>query len=95
MASRNRNHPSAARAPILKPESLGNAPQPLGKFQHPTLAIADETPSASSKKRLNASGLKTGYDPYDSGQLTKAVPSRRRDLRRLGEWLKSVKGKKN
>jgi hypothetical protein len=79
MASRNRKHPSPARAPI----------------QHPTLAIADNTPSANSKNRLNASGLKTGYDPYDSGQLTKAVTSRRRDLRRLGEWLKSVKGKKN
>jgi hypothetical protein len=62
---------------------------------HPTLAIDDDTPSANSKNRLNASGLKKGYDPYDSGQLTKAVPSRRRDLRRLGEWLKSVKGKKN
>jgi len=44
---------------------------------------------------LNASGLIKGYDPYDSGQLAKAVTSRRRDLRRLGEWLKSVKGKKN
>jgi hypothetical protein len=84
MASRNRNHPS---------ESLGNVPQPLRKFQHSTLAIDDNTPSGNSKKRLNASGLKKGYDPYDSGQLTKAAPARRRDLRRLGEWLKSVKGK--
>jgi hypothetical protein len=88
MASRNRKHPSPARAPILKSGLLGNS-------QHPTLAIADDTPGANSKNRLNASGLKKGYDPYDSGQLTKAVPSRRRDLRRLGEWLKSVKGKKN
>jgi hypothetical protein len=81
MASRNRKHPSPARAPILT--------------QRPALAIADNTPSANSKTRLNASGLKTGYDPYDSGQLPQAVASRRRDLRRLGEWLKSVKGKKN
>jgi hypothetical protein len=88
MASRNRKPPSPGRAPILKPGLSGN-------FQHPTLAIADDTPSANSKNRLNASGLKKGYDPYDSGQLTKAVTSPRRDLRRLGEWLKSVKGKKN
>jgi hypothetical protein len=63
--------------------------------RHPALAIADDTPSANRKSRLYASGLKKGYDPYDSGQLTKAVTSRRRDLRRLGEWLKNVKGKKN
>src|SRR3984893_17194613 len=84
MASRNRNQPSPARAPI----SSGNS-------QHPTLAIADHTASPNSKTRLNASRLKKGYDPYDSGQLTKAGPSRRRDVRRLGEWLKSVEGKKN
>jgi hypothetical protein len=86
MASRNRNHKSG---------SLGNAPPPFSKIQHPALAIDDAPPSANSKNRLNAGGLRKGYDPYDSGQLTKAVPSRRRDLRRLGEWLKSVKGKKN
>jgi hypothetical protein len=80
MASRNRKHPSPARAPILT---------------QPALAIADDTPGANGKNRVNASGLRTGYDPYDSGQLPKAVPARRRDLRRLGEWLKSVKGKKN
>jgi hypothetical protein len=76
----------ASRNRNHKSGSLGNAPQP---------SIADAPPSANSKNRLNASGLRKGYDPYDSGQLPKAVPSRRRDLRRLGEWLQSVKGKKN
>jgi hypothetical protein len=71
--------------------------QSLRQFQHPALSIAEETPVTGAAIRPNPTGLKKGYDPYDSGRLSKVAKfGGRRDLRRLGEWLKaSMRAKKN
>jgi hypothetical protein len=64
--------------------------QNLRRFQHPALSIAEETPIPGIPIRPNPTGLKKGYDPYDSGRLSKVAKiGGRRDLRRLGEWLKA------
>ncbi len=42
--------------------------------------------------RPNPLGTKTGYNPYDSGKLGKTpAPPRKKDLRRLSEFLKLKK----
>ncbi|MHB8474721.1 MAG: hypothetical protein ACYDBZ_00325 [Steroidobacteraceae bacterium] len=56
-------------------------------LQNPALAIVEDAPADDGRIRSNPSGVKKGYDPYDSGKLSKAMAARRRDLRRLGGWL--------
>jgi len=62
----------------------------LRSREHPGLAIVDDGPSPA-EKMANPLGLKKGYDPYDSGKLGKERISRKKDLRKLSEWLKLKK----
>jgi hypothetical protein len=64
----------------------------LRTLEHPSLSIADDAPTPMDAVRANPLGAKKGYDPYDSGKLGKAkAPPRKKDLRRLSEWLKLKK----
>jgi hypothetical protein len=64
----------------------------LQKLEHPALSIADDAPTPFDTVRANPLGTKKGYDPYDSGKLgKKPEPPRKKDLRRLGEFLKLKK----
>jgi hypothetical protein len=64
----------------------------LQKLEHPALSIADDAPTPFETVRANPLGTKKGYDPYDSGKLGKApAPPRKKDLRRLSEFLKLKK----
>jgi hypothetical protein len=64
----------------------------LHKLEHPALSLADDSPSPVDAVRANPTGTKKGYDPYDSGKLGKtAAAPRKKDLRRLSEWLKLKK----
>jgi hypothetical protein len=65
--------------------------QRLQKLANPTLSIADDAPAPFETVRANPLGTKKGYDPYDSGKLGKKPPPAKKDLRKLGEWLKSKK----
>ena len=60
----------------------------------PTLAFSNDY-STSTHKRIqqNPLGIRKGYDPYDSGQLVKKEWKKKKDLRKLSEWLKSRKPK--
>ena len=61
----------------------------LKKLDHPGLSIAEDSPTPVETARRNPLGAVRGYDPYDSGQLDKKkAPPRKKDLRRLGEWIK-------
>jgi hypothetical protein len=75
--------------------AFGNelSPERLQKLEHPALSIIDEQKPASATVRANPLGAKKGYDPYDSGKLGKAAaaPRKKKDLRRLGEFLKLKK----
>ena len=49
-------------------------------------------PHAVRDRASNPLGTKKGYDPYDSGKLgKKPEPPRKKDLRRLGEFLRLKK----
>jgi hypothetical protein len=69
--------------------------QRLQKLEHPALSISDEGTLPNSV-RPNPLGSKKGYDPYDSGKLGKKPgPPGKKDLRRLGEWLRLKKQAEN
>jgi hypothetical protein len=64
------------------------------KLEHPALKIVDEPQPSSETVRANPLGKKKGYNPYDSGKLGKPAdpaPRKKKDLRRLGEFLKLKK----
>jgi hypothetical protein len=63
----------------------------LQKLEHPALSLADDAPTPHDAVRANPLGTKKGYDPYDSGKLAKAAAPRKKDLRRLSEFLKLKK----
>lgn len=63
----------------------------LRTLDHPALSIADDSVPHTEMVRANPLGAKKGYDPYDSGKLGKGPPPRKKDLRRLSEWLKLKK----
>ena len=69
-----------------------SATQRLKKLDNPTLSIAEDAPSPFDAVRKNPLGTVKGYSPYDSGLLEKKkTASRKKDLRRLSEWLKLKK----
>ena len=58
----------------------------------PTLAFStDYSVGTHQQIQQNPAGLKKGYDPYDSGQLVKKEWKKKKDLRKLSEWIKSRK----
>lgn len=60
----------------------------LKKLDVPTLTVADDAPTPLDVAKSNPLGTVKGYSPYDSGVLAKKQPPRKRDLRKLGEWIK-------
>lgn len=54
-----------------------------------TLELSVEPPTDNHCAPVNVDGVLTGYNPYESGQLRKVPKPRPRNLRRLGECLKS------
>lgn len=64
----------------------------MQRLEHPALSLADDAPTPFETVRANPLGTKKGYDPYDSGKLGKKPErARKKDLRRLGEFLKLKK----
>jgi hypothetical protein len=65
----------------------------LKKLENPTLSLAEDspTPAPANLVRPNPKGVSQGYSPYDSGLLAKSAQPRKKDLRRLSEWLKLQK----
>jgi hypothetical protein len=60
----------------------------------PTLAFSEDYTAGTVRRiQQNPVGLKKGYDPYDSGQLVKKQWKKKKDLRKLSEWIKSKRPK--
>jgi hypothetical protein len=63
----------------------------------PGLDVAEEAPDPAAPVQRNPKGLKTGYDPYDSGALGKDSWKKKKDLRQLSKWIeirRKMEGKK-
>jgi hypothetical protein len=63
----------------------------MRQLEHAGLSIAEDAPTPSETARPNPLGTVKGYDPYDSGKLSKAGARRKKDLRRLSEVMKLKK----
>jgi hypothetical protein len=64
----------------------------LQKLENPGLSLAEDAPTPSQRVKANPMGAVKGYNPYDSGKLGKPPEVRKkRDLRKLSEWLKLKK----
>ena len=61
--------------------------QRLKKLEHPALSLAEDAPTPLELVKPNPQGTVKGYNPYESGQLGKKQPPRKKDLKRLSEWL--------
>jgi len=61
---------------------------------HPGLAIVEDEGPANSPMRNNTKGRRTGYNPYESGLLSKNGPRRKVDLRELSKWMEAKKNAK-
>ena len=58
---------------------------------HPGLAMVEDDPDPNAPIRNNPKGLRLGYDPYESGLLTKKEKRPKRDLRELSKWIEMKK----
>ena len=69
----------------------------LKKLESPGLSLADDAPTPFDKVKPNPQGVVKGYNPYDSGKLgrTGPVPAKKKDLRKLGDWLRLKKQAEN
>jgi len=56
-------------------------------LHNPHLAIVEEPPTNGAPIRSNPTGLRIGYDPYESGLLASRPRQKKRDLRELSRWL--------
>jgi len=64
----------------------------LQKLENPGLSLAEDAPTPSfNQVKPNPQGTVKGYNPYDSGRLGKSEPPRKKDLKKLSEWLELKK----
>ena len=61
---------------------------------HPGLSIVEEEGPANAPIRSNPKGLRNGYNPYESGLLSRKGPQKKRDLRELSKWMEAKKNAK-
>jgi hypothetical protein len=61
--------------------------QRLQKLDNPTLSLAEDAAPLEVVKK-NPLGTVKGYSPYDSGLLAKTQAPRKKDLKKLSEWMK-------
>src|SRR5882757_9330554 len=66
--------------------------QRLKKLDNAMLSLAEDAPTPQELVKRNPLGTVKGYSPYDSGVLAKKQGApRKKDLRKLSEWLKLKK----
>jgi hypothetical protein len=59
----------------------------LKKLDNPNLSLAEDAPTPVEVVRPNPHGVIKGYNPYDSGKLSGKQTPRKKDLKKLSEWL--------
>ncbi len=60
-------------------------------LDHPGLSVVEEECKSGAPIQNNATGLRLGYNPYESGLLPRKAGGRKRDLRELSKWLELKK----
>lgn len=60
-------------------------------LENPGLTMVEDEPAADAPIRNNSTGLRLGYNPYESGLLPRKQVTKKRDLRELSKWLEMKK----
>jgi hypothetical protein len=71
---------------LLADDTLGAAAR-VRALVDPSLNVAEDSPDPLRSIQCNPIGLKTGYDPYDSGTLSKQMWKKKKDLREFSKWI--------
>jgi len=72
---------------LLADDPLGQSAR-LQALVDPTLQVKDEDEDEPrDRTRDNPRGLKSGYNPYNSGSLGKHSWKKKKDLRELSKWI--------
>jgi len=79
-----------ADAPPADAQPAGSRPvsKPGAKLDNPTLSLMEDRRPADEIVKKNPLGTVKGYSPYDSGVLEKKDAPRKKDLRKLSEWMR-------
>lgn len=64
-------------------------------LQHHGLSLVDDEPAKDAPIKQNVKGLRLGYNPYESGMLSKKAHRKRTDLRELSKWVATKRSLKN
>jgi hypothetical protein len=56
---------------------------------HPGLSLVEDEPLADAPIRANPKGARQGYNPYESGLLTRKNVRPRTDLHELSKWIEA------
>ena len=70
---------------VLQADDTAGAIERLRALVDPSLQIDDSDPAPRGIE--NPRGLKTGYNPYESGALLKKKRGKKTDLRELSKWI--------
>ena len=71
---------------LLADDTLGGAER-LRALVDPSLQVKDDDDDPLNPARSNPKGLKSGYNPYNSGALGKQTWKKKKDLRELSKWI--------
>lgn len=71
---------------LLADDTLGAAER-VRALVDPALKIRDDEDNPLSPAQSNAKGLKSGYNPYNSGALGKQSWRKKKNLRELSKWI--------
>ena len=59
-------------------------------LEHPGLSLVEEEVPANAPIKVNPKGARMGYNPYESGLLTrKDLPRPKRSLHELSKWIEA------
>jgi hypothetical protein len=71
---------------LLADDTLGNAER-VRALVDPALKVQDEPDDPLNPVQSNAKGLKSGYNPYNSGALGKQSYKKKKNLKELSKWI--------
>ena len=71
---------------LLADDTLGGAER-IRALVDPSLQVKDEDDDPLNPMRSNPKGLKSGYNPYNSGALGKQSWKKKKNLKELSKWI--------
>ncbi len=82
---------------LMADDTLGAAER-MRALVDPALQVKEEEPDPDNPTQVNPKGLKSGYNPYNSGALGKQSWKKKKNLKELSKWIelrKKMEAKKD